>query len=165
MAFTRIEAVSNKVQKLAQISKFEFEAPASSNSRQSTLIPQPDCEDDARLPCVVLPVHRNSRFFGRKTELEKIDQYLGAKDVAGLRSLAIHGLGGVGKTQTALAYAYSKVGDFDAVIWLAAETEIALSSSLGEAAHHLSLPQSEVGHSINNVQLVMKWLQTTGMTS
>lgn len=115
-----------------------------------------------QLPCRVLPVDRNVRFFAREHDLAVIDQYLTKKDAHGLRAHAVYGLGGVGKTQTALAYAYSKIDEYDAVLWIHAETEIALSSSLAEIAYRLKLPRATNDRSADNALLALQWLQTTG---
>jgi len=50
-------------------------------------------------------------------QLKKIDNHLRPADTGKrLSSIALHGLGGVGSTQIALAHAYSKVEELDAVL-------------------------------------------------
>ena len=97
-----------------------------------------------QLPCHMLPVAKNQRFFGRVTELHQIEEYLHPADTTdGLKSLAIYGPGGVGKTQVALAYAYSKVEELDAVFWVPAGTELALQQGFSQiAVHGLKLPNA-----------------------
>ncbi len=41
----------------------------------------------------------------------------------------ISGLGGIGKTQMALEYAYRYGAEYDAVLWVRADTALALTSS------------------------------------
>ena len=63
----------------------------------------------SQLPCYMLPVTEKKPFFGGKEILKQIDEHLHPSDVSqGLKSMAIYDLGGGGKTQIYLAYAYSK---------------------------------------------------------
>ena len=52
---------------------------------------------------------------------------------------AITGLGGIGKTQTALAYAYRHLADYDLVWWLRAETPATLAADYATLAGPLGL--------------------------
>jgi hypothetical protein len=120
-------------------------------------------DDVAQLPCCVLPVARNRRFFGRQELLSEIDGHLKPeKDSTGLRSLAIHGLGGVGKTQVALEYAYSKRDDFDAILWVPAENILILQQGFTKiAVEGLRLPNANPKSDQENMLLVVSWLQQT----
>jgi len=80
----------------------------------------------------------------------------------GLRSLAIYGLGGVGKTQIALAYAHEKLSELEAVFWIPAETELALQQAFSEiAVQSLKLPNAHPQAHHENTVLVKSWLQMT----
>jgi hypothetical protein len=162
-ALSRIGIVIESLQKLAGLANLNFPDTDSVLSSVEYLgITDSDRSSDLR--CVVLPTVKNPRFFGRKNELEAIDTYLSASSKEhGLRSLAIHGLGGVGKTQIALAYAYSKIAEYDAILWVHAETEVSLSSSLSSIALQLKIPSAEPGNATNNVVLTLNWLANTGM--
>ena len=157
-----ISSVSAGVQSLAQMANLKFTGVEMPISRSSTIFSPADTKDSLHWPCIILPTSRNPRFFGRSDELETIDRYLRESSVPGLRALAIYAMGGVGKTQTALAYAWSKTDEYDVICWLHAETEIALASSLGDAAHRLKLPQAIPGNNTSNALLVLDWLQQTG---
>ncbi|KAI6089597.1 P-loop containing nucleoside triphosphate hydrolase protein [Hypoxylon rubiginosum] len=113
------------------------------------------------LPCRRLPAARNSVFYGREKELSEIEskiaQQAGTNQPA---SLAIYGLGGVGKTQVALHYALDHLNDFDAVLWFHAETESSLRSSFSDAAVRLQL-HDDPGDHVNNRTRVLLWLQKT----
>ena len=119
--------------------------------------------DVGKLPCRMLPVAPNPRFFGRKDVLREIEKRLiPAENSNGLRSLAIHGLGGIGKTQIALAFAYEQFKTFDAIFWLAAGNELALQGSFEEVAiKWLKLPDAKPGANPDNKLLVMEWLRQT----
>jgi hypothetical protein len=52
----------------------------------------------------------------------------------------ITGLGGIGKTQTAVEYAYRYRDEYQAVLWLNAESALGLKTSSAELARELHLP-------------------------
>ncbi|MBO0797098.1 MAG: hypothetical protein J2P36_39975 [Ktedonobacteraceae bacterium] len=54
--------------------------------------------------------------------------------------VALHGLGGIGKTQVALEYAYRHALDYRAIFWIEAETSERALSSLLRMADILQLP-------------------------
>ena len=57
-------------------------------------------EEQAKLPCVMLPFDKTSRFYNRHGYLEQIEDFL-SSGAAGLRSIALYGVGGVGKSTVA----------------------------------------------------------------
>src|SRR5579863_7249426 len=77
----------------------------------------------ALAPYWFVPVPRNPYFTGREAILEELHSQLRPDQVVALtHSAALSGLGGVGKTQTALEYAYRHAFDYSAVFWIRAET-------------------------------------------
>jgi tetratricopeptide (TPR) repeat protein len=80
---------------------------------------------------------RNPLFTGREESLALLGSGLGSgHPVALTQAQAIHGLGGIGKTQLAVEYAYRHAADYDIVWWLRAEEEAVLVADyigLGEA--------------------------------
>lgn len=120
----------------------------------------------ATLPCHTIPVARNLRFFGREDVLDKIDNYFtSSQTLSGMSSLALYGLGGVGKSQIALEYAWKRQSDLDVVLWVPAENQIAIQQALSSAATTaLHLPNAEPTSHKQNAMLVMEWLRTTGTT-
>jgi tetratricopeptide (TPR) repeat protein len=71
----------------------------------------------------------------------------------------ISGLGGIGKTQTALEYAYRYRAEYAAVFWVHADSTLALTTSLIGLAQLLELPErNEQDHSIV-VEAVWRWLR------
>src|SRR5258708_34613539 len=71
----------------------------------------------------------------------------------------ISGLGGIGKTQTALEYAYRYGGEYDAVCWVRADSTIALVSSFTELAHLLNLSEQDERDQNVIVRAVLRWFQ------
>lgn len=78
-----------------------------------------------------MPFHRNPFFTGREAFLRHLHQILCAQNTASLvRSCALSGLGGIGKTQVAIEYVYRHLHDYSAIFWLAAETPESFSVKL-----------------------------------
>lgn len=118
---------------------------------------------DASLPCNTLPVAQNHRFFGRRQLLEALENHLTPADTQSpLSSLALYGLGGVGKTQTALAYAYQRLDHLDAVFWIPAEDNFSIQQGFSRiAVDALKLPKAQPQNYQENMILVLDWLQKT----
>jgi hypothetical protein len=82
-----------------------------------------------------VPHPRNPAFTGREAELTRLRQQL-----AGQGRAVLSGLGGIGKTQTAVEYAWRHRGDYTAVIWLNAESSLTLKTECGALVRRLNLP-------------------------
>src|SRR4051794_19600567 len=84
---------------------------------------------------------RNPDFVGREQELGRLLDLLATEERVVLTQ-AITGLGGVGKTQTALAYAYRHLAECRLVWWLRAETPAALAANYAAMAESLGVPET-----------------------
>ena len=115
----------------------------------------------ANLPAIWnVPYQRNPFFLGRDDELTQLRSHLQAGQATALsQPQAISGLGGIGKTQLALEYAYRYHQDYHAVLWARAESTEALVSSYVTIATLLRLPQREAKEQEIIVQAVKTWLQ------
>jgi tetratricopeptide (TPR) repeat protein len=95
------------------------------------------------LSLLLLPFRRNPLFTGREDLLQQIHERFTApnsgKTVALNQSQAINGLGGIGKTQTALEYAYRYRQKYRAVLWVSAASEEALQEDMIKLAGVLEL--------------------------
>lgn len=108
-----------------------------------------------------VPFPQNPYFRGRAAALAALRQALaGGGATAVTQPQAIHGLGGVGKTQLAVAHAYAHAADYDAVLWAAADTPATLRSSLAALAVPLELPEREAAEEAAQVAAVERWLGT-----
>lgn len=154
-AVVRVEKVGELAERQVRLMDLE--------TYQKMLIQNKSVEDPGNIPCHMLPVSENRRFFGRKDHITQIDDYLTpTSTLSGLKSIAIYGLGGVGKTQIALAYAYSKLNSVDAIFWVPAETEIALQQGFSKiVVDGLRLPGASPQSHKENMVMVMNWLQRT----
>ena len=56
---------------------------------------------------------------------------------------SISGLGGIGKTQLAVEYAYRHLDEYQYVLWVRAAGVEALTTSFTEIAHLLKLPEKD----------------------
>lgn len=77
--------------------------------------------------------------------------------------MALHGLGGVGKTTIALKYAELKLyrGELDALFWVYSERLVSLKQSFTNIALRLKLPDARSGDHEENRAVVLNWLQQT----
>src|SRR5262245_7469469 len=86
-----------------------------------------------------VPLRRNPYFTGRQTVLQRLARSLEPGDaIPHLYALA--GMGGIGKTQTALEYAYRYGDRYSGVFWLPADTREGCLAAFGELAVVLNLP-------------------------
>jgi MinD-like ATPase involved in chromosome partitioning or flagellar assembly/tetratricopeptide (TPR) repeat protein len=95
-----------------------------------------------RFPAIEPPLwsapQRNATFTGRRALLEEIRNRLSATANVGTAQ-ALHGLGGVGKTQTALEYAHRFRADYDIVWWMSAEQPSVARGALAMLAEQMGL--------------------------
>ena len=107
----------------------------------------PTRDEDARFPGSIPPVFnvspRNPNFTGRNEVLENLRNQLATAPVSVVIPVALHGLGGVGKTQVALEYAHRFKADYDLVWWVDAEQPDQIDRSLADLATRLDLRVGE----------------------
>ncbi len=113
-----------------------------------------------------IPFPRNPNFTGRAELLQQLRDALTNKgDHEGrpyktiALTQAIHGLGGVGKTQLAVEYAYRFAADYDIVWFVRAETTASISSDLALLAQPLQLPDRDARDQSIVVQAVREYLR------
>src|SRR5947209_3176385 len=105
-----------------------------------------------------VPYQRNPFFTGREDALSQLHNALQVDaSVALSHPLGISGLGGIGKTQTALEYAYRYRSDYEAVCWIRADSVTSLTSSLVDLARVLELPERDEQDQEMIVQAVLRW--------
>jgi hypothetical protein len=117
----------------------------------------------------VLEVSRVEHFVGRDEQLDemhKILQHDGTRKTA-----VVHGLGGIGKTQLALAYAQRHKQEYSAVFWINSKSEDTLKRGYVAAARricrdHPSLVHlkavAESGDVDEAAEAVKQWLSSAG---
>ena len=111
------------------------------------------------LPFNNLPYIRNNYFSGRDETLESINNAFHSKDSVTSTQI-ISGLGGVGKTQIALEYAYRHAIEYDWIWWVAAETEGTVMASYKDFAVKMKLLEGEQYDKDVIFETVFNWLDT-----
>jgi tetratricopeptide (TPR) repeat protein len=80
---------------------------------------------------------RNINFTGRDKDLRELREELRSRHVAVVLPLTIRGLGGVGKTQVALEYAYRFRADYDVIWWMNCGQSQYVDASLADLGQQL----------------------------
>jgi tetratricopeptide (TPR) repeat protein/transcriptional regulator with XRE-family HTH domain len=110
---------------------------------------------DERVTVWNVPFARNLHFTGRERILADIHSGLAQK-----RPVALCGLGGIGKTQTAIEYAYRCSNDYDTVLWVRADTLDSLAADIVAIVELLDLPEKDERNQARVMRAFTRWLQT-----
>jgi len=123
--------------------------------------PQDKATSSTKPQCVWnIPYPRNDFFTGREETLAQLHTRFKADNATALSQRhAISGLGGVGKTQMAVEYAYRHRQDYQSVLWARAESRETLTSSFVEIATLLHLPEKNAQDQTLTVNAVKRWLE------
>ncbi|KAK3384245.1 P-loop containing nucleoside triphosphate hydrolase protein [Lasiosphaeria ovina] len=117
----------------------------------------------------------NPCFVSREREIQKMHEYLDPKSPsrsAGPLGYVIHGLGGQGKTQTALAYYWKHHKSYDAVFWVNSETAEQLEASYQAITNKLrnkklvpdKAPLNTDEDAAWKIERAQEWLEVTDNT-
>ncbi len=108
-----------------------------------------------------VPHQRNPFFTGREALLAHLHETLSrGKATALTHPQAISGLGGIGKTQLALEYAYRYHQEYEAVFWVKADTRESVLTDFMGLAHLLNLPEQRAEDLMVAASAVLAWLTT-----
>lgn len=106
-----------------------------------------------------VPHPRNALFTGREDLLHHLHERLHQQPpILWTQSLAISGLGGIGKTQTALEYVYRFAQQYQAILWVSAETRETLLADFVAIAHIVALPNVGQQAPEQVVDAIKQWL-------
>ncbi|MFF3324545.1 FxSxx-COOH system tetratricopeptide repeat protein, partial [Streptomyces sp. NPDC002889] len=109
--------------------------------------PQPRFPSSTGLPDVWNVPRRNPYFTGRETVIDDLRSRLLAKRHIAVQ--ALHGSGGIGKTQIAVEYAHRFAGQYDVVWWVDAEKVDQLPQTYADLAARLDVARPEAGTEAN----------------
>ncbi len=163
----RIDEAFERIERLAQLVHSDSRMDEVTRLQKLLSLTPEAFHDKAKLPCIVLPAMKNNNVYDREDLIQKIDTYFQTIDASNNdqkpKSLALYGLGGVGKSQIALKYAQKRIQErsIDVVLWTYSETATALAQSFTDLAQRLELSGANEQHHEKNKVLVLDWLQRT----
>lgn len=115
-------------------------------------------------PTFIVPESRNSLFTGRFSELLEIQGHLVDSKIPNqvdLKTVAIRGIGGIGKTQLANEYAFKYRQSFRGVFWVRAEDTTIMQQDFAQIGRTLDT-QGASGMDLKGmVQVAKDWLSGT----
>lgn len=110
-------------------------------------------------PYYRLPARKNSAFFGRTEELQRLECVMGQQSpYTDLICSCIHGLSGAGKTQLVLEFVHRHIADYQAILWVPAETPVKISQAFTPFARELDLADPSLQHTDQLKDIMMRWL-------
>lgn len=128
-------------------------------------------------PISTRKLYRNFTFLGRDKTLSAMHTFLfhaqsranvvsqTSKQNFSPRCCIVQGLGGIGKTETALEYTYLFEEQYDAVFWVSAEQKQSLASTFSDIAEKLEMVEDlgdhDGGKQGTAIKRAEKWLRDT----
>jgi tetratricopeptide (TPR) repeat protein len=108
-----------------------------------------------------IPYQRNQFFTGQEVILSSLREMLEKNIIAALtQPQAISGLGGIGKTQIAVEFAFRYHDEYRAVLWARADSRESLFQDFVVIATLLHLPEKDEQDQNITVEAVKRWLDT-----
>jgi hypothetical protein len=118
-----------------------------------------------KLPCHILrPYQLNQDFVGRENVKQRIHDRLApqarAKNTQNIYSLC--GLGGTGKTQTALSFVFDSLKEFEIILWAHADNRSKLFDSFSSLAKDMKIVDPDENNLVTCRDSVKRYLEITG---
>ena len=152
------QAQRMNVQKYFEVmSQFSIEVPGDTHRYDENVLLE-NTGAEPQFPIFAILHTPNEFFYGRDHSVEAIHSTLRKP----AQILAIIGIGGVGKTELAVQYAYRFKEEFDCVFWIQADTDPGLVESFCQIATCLELLNGTEDQ-MQIIELGREWLANTGM--
>ena len=88
----------------------------------------------------IVPYQKNESFVGRDGLLRRLYEMLREEKPRQYNHrVALHGLGGVGKTQTALAYVYTRRDVYTSIFWISGVNQASILSDFQQIAIEMEI--------------------------
>ena len=134
----------------------------SARSPEQLASPPPSSQPTPPQHLFTVPFLRDPFFTGREEILARLHTLLSADQPTALtQPPAISGLGGIGKTQTAIEYAHQHRTGYSHILWIRSETQQQIISDYLSLATTLNLPEKNAPDQTLIVNAVKRWLETT----
>ncbi len=105
-----------------------------------------------------VPYRQNRFFVGREKLLDSISSAFSAWEALSTPIVALSGLGGIGKTQVALEYAYRSQKHYQTILWINASSQETVVAEMLMLAEVLGIPSMAEMDSQERLLLVKRWL-------
>ncbi len=112
-----------------------------------------------KFPLWNVPHRRNPFFTGREDVLASLHNHFASSQTSYTLIQALSGLGGIGKTQLAIEYAYRYQHEYRAVFWIRADSRDLFYSDIASLADLLSFPEKNRVDEQALFASVKRWLQ------
>ena len=106
-----------------------------------------------------IPYERNPIFSDRDEDFQHLDEVFMGEKTALTRPQAVSGLGGIGKTQLAVEYAYRHRDNYKAILWVSADSRETLVSDFVKVATLLKFAKMNAENQTHAVNAVKYWLE------
>ena len=150
----RVETHPRKIEELDNEIKRTHDDIKELEDERRRLIEKTEPDEKAKGVQWNIPFQRNPFFTGREHVFGKLYDALNSSKIQ-----VINGLGGMGKTQTAVEYAYRYKNEYKAVLWSRADSCDSIFSGFTAIAQVLGLPQKDENDQNIIVKAVCCWLE------
>jgi predicted ATPase len=106
-----------------------------------------------------LPRRRNRYYVGRDDTLALLRERFSRRNDAS-RIQVLSGLGGYGKTETALEYAYRYREEYEVILWFGADTEVELRNDMLSNSRALALGTTDSANTDAAISVCRAWLES-----
>ena len=121
---------------------------------------KPEPRFPGSLPNVWNIPRRNPNFTGRDQLLKELHASLTGGNHTALTQHSLHGLGGIGKTQLAIEYAYRYTTSYEYAWWIRSEEDSGIIADYTALATALQLPEKDAEEQEAIIRAVRQWLNT-----